>query len=262
MTLAVAHSLAFDPTSQAERSVFIATDSRITENGRLVGDDGAKVILLDPIPAVLAYAGLVDYGELSLDLAARRVRQEPSPNLDKINELTLTAFRNYYRPGMRLWGLLGAVSSDGSSDSIWKLGPHDGKRMTAQLVHPLAMIGDNKAQEAYERCYKKHWASLRVIRPRGKVPVGIDSAQRLWLIFDYAIEEMNRTRQSTIGRPIQALLITKDRWEALGGGKYNQRKGEWEQVHPKDREVRFRRREYELRGLRRLASKLRQRKPD
>jgi len=264
MTLAVAHSLAFDHTSHAERSVFMAADSRITlESGRLVGDDGAKVILLDPVPAVLAYAGRVDLGELSMAHAAKLVRQEPSPNLDRIKELTLTAFKNFYRPGVSLWGLLGAVSSNGSSDSIWRLGPHNGKDMTAQLVHPIAMIGDTRAQAAYERCRETHWKNLKALRLGSKnVPVAIDHAQRLCIILDYTIDEMNQTGQSTIGRPIQAFIITKDRWEALGLGKYNQEKGEWEQIHPKPGEVRFEYRELDLSDLRPLVSELRQRKPD
>ncbi len=133
--------------------------------------------------------------------------------------------------------------------------------MTAQLVPLPAMIGDLKAQTAYERCREKHWTSLRTIRP-GPTNVAIDIAQRLCIIFDYAIDEMSQTGQSTIGRPIQALLITKDRWLALGGGKYNQGKDEWEQVHPKPGEVRFRYRELELRDLRPLLGELRQRKPD
>ncbi len=263
MTLAVAHSLAFDHTSHAERSIFIAADSRITLGNARVVDDGAKVILLSPIPAVLAYAGRVDLGELSMALAAKLVRQEPSPNLDRIKELTLTAFKNFYRPGAALWGLLGAVSSNGSSGSIWKLGPHDGKDMTAQLVQSLDMIGDTRAQVAYKRCREEHWAKLRFLRPGSKnVPVAIDSAQRHCIIFDYAIDEMSQTEQSTIGRPIQALLITKDRWQDLGLGKYNEGKDEWEQAHPKPREVRFRYRELELRDLRPLLGELRQRKPD
>ena len=261
MTLAVAHSLAFDPTSHAERSVFMVADSRITLANARLADDGAKVILLDPVPAVLAYAGHQDLGELSLAFAAKLVRQEPSPNLDKIKELTLTAFGRFYRPGMSLWGLLGAVSSNGLSDSIWKLGPHNGKDMTAQLVQSPAMIGDTRAQAAYERCRETHWTSLRFIRP-GRTNVAIDSAQRHCIIFDYAIDEMNQTGQSTIGRPIQAFIITKDRWEALGLGKYNQEKGEWEQVHPKPGEVRFEYKELELSDLRPLAGELRQRKPD
>ncbi len=255
MTLAVTQSLTFDPTSQhTERSVFIAADSRIMlENGRLVGDDGAKVILLKPVPAVLAYAGEVDYGEKSMAFAAKLVWKERSPNLDKIRELTLTAFRRFYRPGMCLWGLLGAVSSDGSSDSIWKLGPHDGRRMTAQLVHSLDMIGDPNARVAYKRCHKRHWTSLRAMRPRSKkVPVAIDIAQRHCIIFDYAIDEMNQSGRSTIGRPIQALLVTKDGWLPLGLRKYNQGKDEWEQVDPKHREVRFKYREDDLGDLRPL----------
>ena len=42
MTLAVAHSLAFDPSSHAERSVFMAADSRITFANARHADDGAK----------------------------------------------------------------------------------------------------------------------------------------------------------------------------------------------------------------------------
>ncbi|MCH8039201.1 MAG: hypothetical protein IH977_02510 [Nitrospinae bacterium] len=239
----------------------MVADSRITLANARWADDGAKVILLDPIPAVLAYAGEVNFGELSLALAAKLARQEPSPTLDKIKELTLTAFGRFYRRGRSLWGLLGAVSSNGSSDSIWSLGPHNGRDMTAQLVHSPAMIGDPKAQAAYERCREKHWTSLGTMR-LGPMNVAIDSAQRQCIIFDYAIDEMSQTGQSTIGRPIQAFLITKDRWLALGSGKYNQGKDEWEQVHPKRGEVRFRHREYDLRDLRPLVSELRKRKPD
>lgn len=264
MTLAVAYSLTFDPIAEnADRSVFIAADSRTTDKltGR-TADHGAKVILLDPVPAVLAFAGEVKLGELGLALAAKLVRRESSPTLERIKELTLSAFKNFYRPGKSLWGLLGAVSGDGASDSIWSLGPHNGKEITAQTDSHSAMIGDLEAQAAYKSTLQKHWTSVSLIQPSGAPPVAVSTSYRYGIIFDMAIDEMHRRGKSTIGRPVQALLITKHRYWSFGGGKYNQQDDAWEQVHPTSGEVRFRFREPELRDLRRRAGDLRQRRPE
>jgi len=260
MTLAIARSLACGPTLK-ERSVFIATDSRISfDTGQKV-DDGAKVILLDPVPALLAFAGRVDLGERSLALAVKLVQQKSSPNLEDIKEIALTAFKKFYSPGASLWGLLGAVATDGASDMIWKLGPHNGNEMTAIGGDTSAFIGDPQAQAAYERMDEKHWTSLKSMH-LGPWDVGIDIAQRHCTILDYTIDEMNQTGKSTIGRPIQALFITKDRWLAFGLGRYNEERHEWEQVHPKSGELRFRHRAIELSSLHPIADELRQRKPD
>ncbi len=258
MTLAVAFSLTYDLTTPTvERSVFIAADSRITYPKGPPADDGAKVIVLDPVPAVLAFAGDVNLGERSLALAAKLVRQEPSPTLDRIGELTLAAFKKFYRPGASLWGLLGAVSRDGSSDLIWKLAPRDSREMTAHPVSGSAMIGDEKAQAAYESSRQKHWTSLASINPGGAPPVAVGISYRHVIMFDMTVNEMNRRSTSTIGRPIQALLVTKDHYWSFGAGKYNEQDDEWEQVHPRDGEVRFRNREPELHHLRRKAHDLR-----
>lgn len=258
MTLAVAYSLAFDPTTPTvERSVFIAADSRLTSPTGLTADDGAKVIVLDPVPAVLAFSGAVKLGEPSLALAAKLVRQEPSPTLDRIGDLTLAAFKEFYRPGASLSGLLGAVSHDGTSDLIWKLAPHDSREMTAHPVSGSAMIGNEEAQAAYESTRQEHWTSLTSINPGGAPSVAVGISYRHVIMFDKTVDEMNRRGSSTIGRPIQALLVTKDRYWSLGAGKYNEQDDEWGQVHPRDGEVRFRYREPELHHMRRKAHDLR-----
>jgi len=41
----------------------------------------------------------LELGDRSLALAAKLVRQEASPTLDRIKELTLTAFKKFYRTG-------------------------------------------------------------------------------------------------------------------------------------------------------------------
>lgn len=258
MTLAVAFSLTYDLTTPTvERSIFIAADSRITYPKGPPADDGAKVIVLDPIPAVLAFSGVVNLGEPSLALAAKLVRQEPSPTLERIRDLTLAAFQKFYRPGASLSGLLGAVSPDGTSDSIWKLAPHDSREMTVHPVSDSAMIGSEKAQAAYESTRQEHWASLASINPGGAPPVAVGIGHRHVIMFDKTVDEMNRGGSSTIGRPIQALLVTKDRYWSFGAGKYNEQDDEWEQIHPRDGEVRFRNREPELHQMRRKAPDLR-----
>lgn len=255
MTLAVAYSLLFDPTAKVdERSIFMATDSRITieqagQPTRAV-DDGAKVILLDPVPAVLAFAGRVDLGERSLAHAAKLIRSEPSLTFEEIKELTLTAFKKFYRPGEDLWGLLGVVSTDGRQAQRWKLGRHDGKELTAlQVDGNPAMIGDPRAQAAYETSQEN--AKISSIYPGGPPPMALGIGQRHCTIFDGAIEEMNRQGISTIGGPVQALLVKKDGWFAFSGAKYNKEKADWEQIRPRPGDVRFRYRESELRDLRR-----------
>ena len=251
MTLAIAFRLLFDVTAEVhERSIFMATDSRITyDPGGTVVDDGAKLILLE-FPAVLAYAGRVDLGEKSLALAVKLMRPEPRLTFEEIKELTLTAFNKFYRSGEDLWGLLGVVSTDGKHDHVWKLAPHGSELRALDTGNP-AMIGAPGAQAAYETYVEESWTKFSTIRPGPHPPTAVGIAQQHHTIFNAAIEEMHRQGTSTIGGPVQALLVKKDGWFAFSGAKYNEQKAEWEPVRPSPGDVHFRYREPELRDLRR-----------
>ena len=257
MTLAIAYKFQLNPRSDADgQAILIATDSRITNQGRgTQRNDGAKLLRLCD-RAAAAYSGSVEFGERSLALAAKLVGECNQPN-ENVAKSTQEAFQKFYRPGMSLSGLVGTVSPIGKAD-VWMLAPGPGTWITLKRgTQAHYMIGDPKAQKYFEQALKEHWASLQSLGSFGRETVrelAVEMATRISAIFDIAIAEANKQRKASIGRPIQIGLLTRYGWAAIGAQKTDKDMEVWEQLHPEPGEVRARYREPEFRQGRFQAS--------
>jgi hypothetical protein len=223
MTLVVAHRFQLVPRSPAEgQAVLIACDSRISYGGaRSPDDDGGKLVVLTPRSAV-AYAGHRALGERVLARAIRdceRAASELSP--DQIRDITGNAFDFFYKAnrykGLRVWGLLAAVSADGAAH-IWKLSPGASRIEVHDIVGQPHPIGDPRASRLFERLRDDKWAALTSLNLGKRDPLTVmvmDIGSRVSILLDNTISELKIEADSTVGGPIQNVVVSRHGYLSL-----------------------------------------------
>ena len=200
-----------------------------------------------------AFAGQVDVGEKALALTAKLVGKENQPTIQVIAEIAQTAFQKFYKPPMSLHGLVGAVSPTGEA-GIWKLIPAE-YSMDLEPVASQGLIGDPKAKGIYKEMEILHWTKLQRLKlgqPQSiQDVIAIDISGRVNAVFDYTIKEYNRIDPtSTIGRPIQAVLINQNGGRNYGARVSDDGMDSWSRVDPTPGQVRARHRGKEFKGNR------------
>lgn len=100
-----------------------------------------------------------------------------------------------------------------------------------------ASIGEGAT--IFERVLHDTWAGVRVLMP-GVDPsmrTTFDMFSRMSACFEAALTEGARADDATVGGPIQNVVISRHGYATFGIGRHGE--DGWQQLHPRDGELRF-----------------------